>query len=161
MGWINLVLTTDGDIRAVERKMPELAMRFKGESGASAYDGKRDLCKTDFFYRLKRMGIDFSTIPVPDRDKYPSWNEASWTAAETEAGKQPGYFSPYTVLNNAAVFHELELIYRDLSDRNDTVSTDKANLYADRYEKAWQDVVMELSADVVTSGMTTIPLHRA
>lgn len=133
MAWSTAVLATDADLTKYERKMPDLAVSFRGVSGSNAYDGKRELAKRDIGTRLVRMGLVL--------DDLTSGN--------------------ITTLNQTAVYRELSLIFYDLADRNDTLSMDKAKRYESLYEESWADVAIALAIPGSQTQIVFIPAGRA
>jgi hypothetical protein len=133
MAWIDRELATDADLTNYERRMPDQAKSFKGANGSNSFDGKRDLAKRDIATRLVRMGL------VPD----------DLTDSDV------------VVLNKTAVFHELALIFHDLSDTKDSIAQVKAVRYDSLYEDSWIDVAVSLTVPAQYAGVSNIPLHRS
>lgn len=100
--WTAATLCTDADLTAYETRQPDAAKKVRGDSGDSAYDGKRALAKEEIASRLETRGIN------PD-----------------------GLLRP-AQLKRVAVFFELSLIFRDLAQRNDTVTAEKSAYYEGR-----------------------------
>lgn len=115
LDWKNVNLATDEDISSQESRMPDAAKQVRSKGGFYAYDGKRDLAKRDIEAYLRRRNTD------------------------------PNYLTDPTQLNRAAVFLELAYIYRDMANRNDTVSADKAKYYQERYEDEIETVLLDYS----------------
>ncbi|MBN9658633.1 MAG: hypothetical protein J0H49_10680 [Acidobacteria bacterium] len=114
--------------------MPALAQGIKRPGLLSTpYEGKRALAKRDIGIRLVRMGVTLDSI------------------TDEQAA----------VLNPAATYKELALIFNDMADRNDTVSADKAKKYEDLFDDAWTDIALALGITSDSAGITSIPCYRA
>lgn len=101
--WSTVTLATDADLKQVESQMPELGQRTVNGAGKTAYDGKRQLTK-DLI--------------------------ANWLGTKQF---NPDYLaSPATELRFLAIFWELSLIYRDMAQRGDSVSAEKADYYLEQ-----------------------------
>jgi hypothetical protein len=130
-------LCTDEDLTAQESRQPAAAKAVKAPSGKTAYDGKIALAKEAVDKRLRKLGFH------PD-----------------------GILTPSQLLR-AAVYKTLELMYRDMASRNDSVSWDKAKYYADSFEEEITtlsfdfDESMVPATPTVVSGVTSIPCLRA
>lgn len=134
MAWSDAVLAVDSDLTAYERKMPDLAKSIKSpQNGAAAFDNKRTLAKRAIGQKLVRMDVDLDGLTADN----------------------------LTALNEVAVFKELELIFRDMSDRNDSVSEAKAKYYADQYDASWQDAVIAIGIAQSETNIGFIPMWRA
>ncbi len=130
-------LCQDSDLTDQESKMPDLAKRVRGANGKTAYDGKRALAKEIISKQLRKRGIHPDALTKPEQ------------------------------LKRAAVYKELELVYRDMADKNDSVSSDKANYYM----KAFDDELDSLELDYDPSlapdtsqtihVVSSIPLYRS
>jgi len=132
--WTEIVLATDEDLRNQESRMPEAARQTLSKGGFYAYDGKRDLAKADIGNYLRRRGTD------------------------------PNYLLDPSQLNRAAVFLELAYIYRDLANRNDTVSAEKARVYQQFYDYEIENLFLDSDAPAGSGPTTTIrpmiPMRR-
>jgi hypothetical protein len=134
MAWSEAVLAVDSDLTAYERKMPDLAKSIKSpQNGSTAYDNKRLLAKRAIGQRLVRMQLDLDSLTADN----------------------------ILALNEVAVFKELELIFRDMSDRNDSVSEAKAKHYAEQYEESWQDAALAIGTPQSATSIGFIPMWRA
>ena len=117
--------------------MPAAAQAVRTPQGSTAYDGKIALAKEAVEKRLRKLGYH------PD-----------------------GILDP-TQLLRAAVYKTLELCYRDMASRNDSVSWDKAKYYAESFEEEITTIEFDFDPSVVAatptivSGVTSIPLYRA
>jgi hypothetical protein len=132
MAWSQLTLATDEDLTNVESRMPEMAKAVRNpQTGKTAFDGKRDLAKSAIYKRLVKKAIDPDSV--------------------TDA----------TVLTSLAVYKELELIFRDMGSRNDSVSMDKASFYAGMFEDEMEYVLTQLGASDASSSLLMIPAFRA
>lgn len=132
MPWTDAVLVTDADLTAWERNMPELAQKMKGPSGASAYDGKRALAKNRLAKVLLQKGIT------------------------------PDAIQDFSQLKDAATFLELELIFRDLSEKPESIASIKAEHYATLFESELELLILKLSdGQEVTPSVTWVPAYRA
>jgi len=132
MAWSTLTLATDADLTNWERNMPELGQKVKGPSGASAYDGKRTLAKNFIAKFLLKKSIDIDALADP------------------------------TQLRDLATFKELELIYRDLSEKEGSIAHVKAEYYARLFEEEAELIVLTLAGGrQVTPSITMIPCYRA
>lgn len=97
-----------------------------------AYDGKRELAKIYLGKRLRQRGVDLNLIEDP------------------------------TQLNSAAVFKELELIYRDLSQKNESIAAQKAEYYERLFDQELELIILDLTDGTqVTPTVTSIPCYRA
>ena len=134
MSWSTAELCQDSDLTSFERNMPDRAKSIKSpQNGATAYDNKRLLAKRAIGLKLIRMGVDLDGLSDDN----------------------------LLALNDVAVYKELELIYRDMSDRNDSVSQDKAKYYEQQYDESWQDAVIALGIAQSESSIGFIPMWRA
>lgn len=97
-------LCTDDDMAQQESRMPALGQKVQGGGGRTAYTGKRALAKKDITNWLFRRGYQPVGVANPE------------------------------MFNRAAVFLELSYIYRDMANRNDQISSDKADHYRAEYE---------------------------
>lgn len=111
--WTEAALCVDADLTAYESRMPEAAKKVRGDSNASAYDGKRLLAKEEIEVRLEGRGIDVDGILRPAQ------------------------------FRRAAVFCELAMIYRDLAQRNDNVAGEKALYYEQRFDNEMERIAVE------------------
>jgi hypothetical protein len=112
--WDDTELTVDAELTRFDRRMPQLAQSIKGPSGASAYDGKRQAAKDQL-----RRDLRSSEVLVAD-------------------------LQDLTQLQRAATFLELSLIYRDMADRNDTISSENASYYLDEYKSELNQLSLDL-----------------
>ena len=94
--------------------------------------GKRELAK-DYLRRfLTRRGIDVDTI------------------------------ADFTVLNPAATFKELELIYRNLSEKPESIATVKAGHYRAQFDAEMELLILTLSdGGTASTSLAFIPAYRA
>lgn len=98
----------------------------------NVYAGKRDLAKLYIGKRLRQRGVDLAKIEDPFQ------------------------------LNSAAVFKELELIFRDLSDKQEAISHEKAQYYARLFDEEMELIILDLTdGTTVTPTVTSIPCYRA
>jgi hypothetical protein len=120
MSWSTTDLVTDADLTAQESRMPAQAKRSLSDEGATAYDGKRALVKRDIASWLQRRGMRLTGITDP------------------------------TQFNRAATLLELSYIYRDMAQRNDTVSSQKADAYYELYSQEIEGLRFDYAAPAET-----------
>ena len=122
---------TDEDLTAWESRMPDLAKKARAPSGSSAYDGKRQLAKAFLAKQLIKRSVDLSVIADPGQ------------------------------LKDAAVFKELELMFRDLSQAPDDVAGKKAIYYAGLFDNELELVVLKSTTPTETIRPSITSLSRA
>ncbi len=98
----------------------------------NALTGKRELAKSYLGKRLRQRGVDLTLIEDP------------------------------TQLNSAATFKELELIYRDLSEKSESIAHEKAEYYQHLFDEELELLVIDLTdGTAVTPTISSIPCYRA
>ena len=128
-------LCTDADLAAQESRQPAAAKAVRAPSGNTAYDGKIDLAKAKIESWLRKHNFHPAGILDP------------------------------TQLTRAATYKSLELMYRDMASRNDSVSWDKAKYYGGLYDDEIDTVQLDFDPSMVPTptaavacGVTAIPL---
>jgi hypothetical protein len=130
-------LCSDADLSAQESRMPDAARAVRTPSGNTAYDGKIDLAKELIGKKLRKLRV------FPDALTDPSQ------------------------LKRAAVYKSLELCFRDMASRNDSVSWDKAKHYCGLFEDEMDTLQLDYDNALVpeskqsAGGVTSIPLALA
>jgi hypothetical protein len=111
--WATVQLVQDSDLTAQESHMPAMAKALRTPEGISAYDGKRQLVKTDIeaWLRRRNMAPDFLVTP--------------------------------SQLTRAAVFLELSYIYSDMANRDESVAAMKAASYLKRYREELDTIALD------------------
>ena len=98
---------------------------------ATCYTGKRQLAKTFLAKQLIKRGVDMAALTNPAQ------------------------------LKDAAVFKELELMFRDMAEKNESIATTKADHYARLFDDELELVVLTVSTGTVRPTVTSLPLLRA
>lgn len=130
-------LCVDADLSQQESRMPAAANAVRTPSGNTAYDGKITLAKEAIERKIRRMNIHPDSITAPAQ------------------------------LKRAAVYKSLELMYRDMASRNDSVSWDKAKYYSDLFEDEIENVQLDYDITLApapkqsVSGVRSIPMYLA
>jgi hypothetical protein len=97
-----------------------------------AYAGKRNLAKNFIAKQLIKRGISPDELATPSQ------------------------------LNDAAAFKELELIFRDLADKQESIAANKADHYSRMFEDELETVLLKLtSGQEKPATISFIPLYRA
>lgn len=132
------VLCTDDDLKQQESRMPEAAKAVRAPNGATAADGKIALAKEAVEKWLRRHGIHPDGVTNPAQ------------------------------LKRAATYKTLELMFRDMGSRNDSVSWDKAKFYAEAFDEEIDTLELDYDPSLVpqkpastAGGVNSIPLYRA
>jgi hypothetical protein len=98
----------------------------------NVYAGKRQLAKNFLGKQLIKRGVNTDEIADP------------------------------TQLKDAAVFKELELMFRDLSDKSDSIAAQKACYYGDMFDDELEVIFLKLSTgEAAAPTISSIPLYRA
>jgi len=113
MPWSTVVLAVDEDLTNLEPDMPALAQRNPGDSGITAYDGKRAVTKRRIEEWIRGRGLD------------------------------PDGLTRTAQLNDAAVALELSLIYQAMASRNESVYLEKSEIYRQQYVGFMRDMALE------------------
>jgi hypothetical protein len=111
--WVDVTLATDDDLAALEPDMPGDARRVVGDSGLSAYDGKRGVAKERIEDWIRGRGFDPDGLTRPAQLKTP------------------------------AVMLELSLIYQAMATRNESVYIDKAAVYQAQFADWMRNISLE------------------
>jgi len=113
------ILCTAADLTQQESRMPEAAKNVRTPSGYTAFDGKYDLAKEAVEKWLRKHGIHPDGITNPAQ------------------------------LKRAAVYKTLELCYRDMGSKQDTVSWNKADYYAAQFDEEISTIDLDFDPTLV------------
>lgn len=121
MAWADVVLVTDDDLTALEPDMPAIARSMVGDSGISAYDGKRSVAKRRIEDWIRGRGYDPDGLTRPSQ------------------------------LTDAAVNLELSLIYQAMVGRGESINVDKSAFYYNQFTGLMRDITVEYVAPATTN----------
>lgn len=113
MAWVDVVLTTDADLKKWESRMPELGQLPAGPGAERPYDGKRALVKSRITTALRRRDMN------PD-----------------------GLLRPVEELGDLAAWLELSFIFRDMAKQEGSLYAEKADYYMRLYQNEWDGIAL-------------------